>query len=492
MTAYPELKQIFEKIHNLKHLEAIAHWDEAVMMPTGGGEARAHAMATLSTILHNMLTDSKIPTLIHAAKEEPLKNSWDQANLRLIEKKYLHASCVPSDLIEEFTKATVTSEQAWRKLRAENNWKDFIPFLKKTLDCSKKIADIHAKVANKSSYDVLLDDFSPGLSRTLLDPLFTKLKQTLPKLIKQVQSKQIQTPKTPLGPFPIEQQRQLAVALMNTIGFDFNRGRLDVSHHPFCGGVPQDVRITSRYNPEEFITSAMAVCHETGHAKYEQNLPEEWLTQPVGQALGMAIHESQSLLIEMQVCRSQEFMDFLSPLVKNHLGDHPDLAAENLYALYTEVKPLLIRVDSDELTYPLHVILRYEIEKELIDGTLKVEDLPQVWNEKMTEYLGLSTENNYKDGVMQDVHWPAGLFGYFPAYTIGALVAAQLFATAKKIHPQLLQQIQQGNFSLLFQWLKENVHSKASSVDFDQLLIAATGETLNPDFFIQHLKKRYL
>ena len=285
------------------------------------------------------------------------------------------------------------------------------------------------------------------MHQKIIDPVFSQLKEVLPKLIQQTIEKQKSEPTIqPKGPFSIEKQKQLGLKLMEAIGFNFNHGRLDVSHHPFCGGVPQDVRITTRYDETEFISSAMAICHETGHARYEQGLPKKWINQPVGHGLGMTVHESQSLLIEMQACRTLEFMNFLSPLVNKQFGNDSAFSPENLLRLYTRVKPGTIRVDADEMTYPLHIILRYELEKQLIEGDMSITDLPDAWDAGMKQYLGLSTKDNYRDGVMQDVHWPSGAFGYFPAYTLGSLIAAQLFNAAKKARPDILDQISTGNF----------------------------------------------
>jgi len=225
---------------------------------------------------------------------------------------------------------------------------------------------------------------------------------------------------------------------------------------------------------------------------YEKQLPTEWLEQPVGDALGMSMHESQSLLVEMQACRSHAFMQFMANKAMHYFGDVTGLTAENLYRHYTQVKPGYIRVDADELTYPLHVILRYEIEKALISGECEVEDLPEMWNEKMTGYLGLSIKDDYKDGVMQDVHWPSGAFGYFPAYTLGALIAAQLFQTALTNHNDIFERIGHGDFSLLMDWLKTHVHSKASAHHFNDILLQATGEELSSKFYIEHIRRRYL
>lgn len=493
MSAYKDLEKIFERISHLNHLHAIVNWDEAVMMPIGGGVARAKALATLDALIHETLTQKKIAELIKRAKEEPLNNSWEQANLKWIEKKYRKATSLPSELIRKITEASVRSEQAWRQYRKENNWQDFMPFLKKLLNLIKKSATIRSQCLQKSPYDVLIDDYSANINQALIDPIFKQLATTLPNLTQQVMEKQrLETVIQPEGPFPIDKQHALGLEIMHTMGFDFNRGRLDVSHHPFCGGVPQDIRITTRYNIDEFMTSVMAICHETGHAYYEQQLPTKWIDQPVGHVNNMSLHESQSLLLEMQACRTQAFMHYLSPLVKKYFGNYTAYTPDNLFRLCTRVKPGYIRVDADEVTYSLHIILRYEIEKELIEGEMNISDLPDAWDAGMTKYLGLSTKDNYKNGVMQDVHWPSGFFGYFPAYSLGSLIAAQLFAAAKKTHPKLLQQISKGVFSTLLNWLNKNIHSRASSVNTQQLLSDATGETLNPSFFMTHLRDRYL
>lgn len=493
MTAYKTLEDLFEKLAHLNHTSSILHWDEAVMMPSGGGDARAQAVATLESIKHELLAQPHVGELIETAKFDPLEHPWQSTNLKLMEKKYLNATSLPNELVKNLTQSAMQSEQAWRRFRPENNWQEFKPFLEKTLKFVKESATIRAQIFKKSSYDVLLDDFSPDISQKLIDPIFDPLKKILPGLIQKVsQQQKSDIVLQPQGNFPIEKQRLLGLDIMKALDFDFNRGRLDVSYHPFCGGVPQDVRITTRYKENEFISALMGVCHESGHARYEQNLPIKWLSQPVGNSLGMSVHESQSLLIEMQVCRSPQFMQFLSPLVKKQFGQHEAYDAENLYRLYTRVAPGLIRVDADEITYPLHIVLRYEIEKQLINGDLRVDDLPEIWDHLMEQFLGLNTKNNFKDGVMQDVHWPSGAFGYFPAYTLGRLLGAQLFATALKSHPDLVNEFAQGQFTTLFTWLKHAIYNHGSSVPFDALIKQATGKHLSPDDFILHVRDRYL
>ncbi len=493
MKAYKKLESIFEKLAYFEHLGAITNWDEAVMMPSGGGTIRAKALAALRNLTHETLTNPEVGELIEKAKDESLSSPWQKANLGLMERFYRHETCLPASLVNQITLAMMRSQQAWRTLRAENNWHDFAPLLENILLLTKESAQIRSEILNLSPYDVLLDDFIPGIKQQNIDPIFSVLKKSLPDLIQQIIAKQKHRPHIAIkGRFPAEQQKQIGLELMQAIGFDFNHGRLDVSHHPFCGGDPEDVRITTRYNENEFITSAMAICHETGHALYEQNLPHDWLRQPVGRIHSMAMHESQSLLIEMQACRSREFMNFLSPLIIRTFGDDEAFSADNLYASYTTVKPDFIRVDADEVTYPLHVILRYELEKQLIAGDISVYDLPEAWDAAMKHYLGLSTKDDYKDGVMQDVHWPSGAFGYFPSYTLGSLTAAQMFASAKNAYPDILEELSHGNFTSLYKWLIENVHSKASSISFDQLMREATGESLDPNYFIAHIKQKYL
>jgi carboxypeptidase Taq len=490
MKAYQKLESVFRQLAHLKHVGAICHWDEAVMMPPGGGEARAQALAGLETLQHQLLVEPHVKQWLAEAKTEDLSSQWQQANLRWMEREYLQAACLPAELVERSRFAFIRCEQAWRTLRAENNWKDFLPLLSDNVALLQEIAAHRSSVFGVDPYDSLIEQFSPGLSQAVIDPIFAELKQFLPGFIQQVMASQT-APLPMTGHFPIEKQRQLGLQLMRTIGFDFNHGRLDVSHHPFCGGVPQDVRITTRYTENEFISASMGICHETGHALYERGLPADWLSQPVGEALGMAMHESQSLLIEMQACRSREFMQFLSPLVTQYFGEQRHGSPDHLYRHYIYVKPGLIRVDADEVCYPLHIVLRYELEKQLISGAIACRDLPELWHEAMQRFFGLDTRGDDRNGVMQDVHWPSGAFGYFPAYTIGAMIAAQLFQTALSRHPEIPAELSQGRFHTLVNWLRENIHSRGRLLPMNELLRQATGQPLTVKFFLQHLQGRY-
>jgi carboxypeptidase Taq len=315
----------------------------------------------------------------------------------------------------------------------------------------------------------------------------------LPGLVQQVRTKQAgETVLQASGPFPIEQQRALGVEVMGLLGFDFEGGRLDISTHPFCGGVAEDVRITTRYAENDFVRSLMGIVHETGHARYEQNLPRTLVDLPVGRARSMGIHESQSLSFEMQLGRSAAFVQGLAPLVQKHLGAQPAFGADNLARLLTRVQPGLIRVDADELTYPAHIVLRFEIERALIDGSIAAADIPALWDEKMESYLGLDTRGNFRNGCLQDIHWPSGSFGYFPSYTLGAMYAAQYVASMRRQHPKLDARIAAGDLSVVMDWLNRHIWSQASLWPTDELVQRATGEALNPAHFRAHLERRYL
>ncbi|KTC89876.1 carboxypeptidase M32 [Fluoribacter dumoffii] len=493
MNAYQQLEQHFKKYYDFENLTAIVSWDEATMMPAGGGKARAEALATLSAVQHDWLTHKKVGDLLKQAKDMEGLSVWQQKNLYWMEKEYLQATCIPVNLVAEFTNESLICCQAWRELRANNDWKSFKPYLEKLFKKVKTIAEIKSQLFNKSALDVLIDEYSPDLDCATITPVFNSLKHELPKLIPRIMAQQKNREiKKIFGEFPVDKQKQLGMEIMSRLGFDFHHGRLDVSHHPFCGGISSDVRITTRYKEDEFLSSIMAISHETGHALYEQGLPEKWAIQPVGHSLGMAVHESQSLFIEMQICRSLEYIQFLAPMAQKYFENAENITQENIYYHYTKVQPGLIRVDADEVTYPLHVILRYEIEQQLFSSEITIADLPEVWNSSMQKYLGLSTQGDDKNGVMQDVHWPSGTFGYFPAYTFGALIAAQLFAAVSKSIPDIKEQLKRGDLMPLLHWLRENIHQKGKLLSYQELLRQATGETLNPNYFFAHIKERYL
>jgi carboxypeptidase Taq len=499
--SYRILEARHRRLSHLGHVEAIVGWDEAAMMPPGGGESRAEALATLRVLVHEMATDPALGELFAAADAEAAAGAlgaWQLANLREMKRSWVREVCLPADLVEASSRADSRCEQAWRALRPKNDWAALVPLLTEVVTLKRQVAAALSSKLGLGLYDALLDGFEPGGRAAAIAPVFERLGKLLPPLIQEIIEVQARAPViVPAGPFPIERQRWLGVELMKRVGFDFQHGRLDVSHHPFCGGVPRDVRITTRYDEVDFTKSLMGVLHETGHAKYEQNLPGEWLDQPVGRARSMALHESQSLLQEMQVSRGRPFLELATPLVREAFPDavarQPEaFNTENLLRLYTRVKPGYIRVDADEATYPCHVILRFDLEKKLIEGTMQVAELPEAWDAGMQALLGLRTAGNDKDGCMQDVHWPAGLFGYFPTYTLGALAAAQIFAAARSAVSGLDGQLSGGDFTGLNDWLRANIWGRGCLLETPDLVAAATGAPLSADAFERHLRARYL
>ncbi|MBN08459.1 MAG: carboxypeptidase M32 [Rhodospirillaceae bacterium] len=494
MNAYLQLEERFRTIATLEDAAGMLHWDAATMMPPGSAEDRHDQLAVLTTIRHDMLSSSETGELLAAALDTDALNDWQQANLREMERRYKHATAVETSLVTALTKASNICETRWRRARADNDFGVLKPLLADVLSLSRDAAQSKAERLGCTPYEALMDQFTPGLHTDMVDALFDRLGRELPDLLSEILEHQASQPEAvaPAGPFPLDQQRALGARLMTVVGFDFETGRLDESLHPFSGGTPDDLRITTRYEADDFMTGLMGVLHETGHALYEKNLPSDWRRQPVGAARGMDIHESQSLLIEMQACRSLEFLSFASPLMEEvfeRVG--PEWAPDNLYRVYTKVRPGLIRVDADEVTYPLHVILRYRLEKALLADDLPLDDLPSAWNDGMAELLN-QTPPDDRDGCLQDIHWFDGAFGYFPSYTFGAVIAAQLFGAATTADPVILPEIQAGNFKPLFAWLGKQIHGKGSLLETPDLIRAATGEELNADVFLGHLRKRYL
>ena len=486
------LHATFKRLHNFSHLASIAGWDQAAMMPSKGNEARATAMAELQVLMHQTLTDPALKGHFDAAQNANLPEA-DQASLNEMRREWAMVNRLPQDLVEAQSLASARCEHAWRTQRKANDWQGFLGNFREVVKLARQEAKFLADATGSTPYEALMDKFEPGMREDAITQLFGEVKAWLPGLISQVIEKQESEPVThATGPFPIDKQRMLGVEVMGLLGFDFEGGRLDISTHPFCGGVPQDVRITTRYNEATFAPSLMGIIHETGHARYEQRLPRDTLHLPVGRARSMGIHESQSLSFEMQLARNPAFLQLIAPLVKKHLGDQTAFDADNLARMITRVHRGFIRVDADELTYPAHVILRFEIERALISGEIEAEDIPTLWAAKMQDYLGVDVAGNFDQGCLQDIHWPMGMFGYFPSYTLGAMYAAQYFATIRKLHPDMDARIAGGDLTPVMNWLDANIWSQASRWSTDILVTRATGEPLNASHFRKHLETRYL
>ena len=489
--AYDDLASTWQRLHRLEHLQSIAGWDQASFMPPKGMEARAAAMSEMAALMHRLRTDAALPQQIERAAQEPL-SELQRANLREIRRDWWRANALPESLVQRQRMATARCEHAWRTQRPANDWAGFLPNAKAVLELAREEARLLSDRMGVAPYDALLDRFEPGMSSATLDRVFGDVATWLPGLIADALQRQARHPLIePVGPFAVEAQRALCERVMRLLGFDFEAGRLDVSTHPFCGGVPEDVRMTTRFRTDEFLGSLMGTVHETGHGRYNQNLPREWLGQPLAQPRSMGLHESQSLSFEMQLGSHPGFVGLLAPMVAEAFGPQPAFEPGNLSRLMTRVKPGFIRVDADEVTYPAHILLRYQIERPLIDGQIEFEDVPALWDEKMQSLLGLDTRGNFKDGPMQDVHWSEGLYGYFPCYSLGAMFAAQWFAAMRQAMPDLDARIAAGELTVVFDWLRENIWSQASRWSTDELTLRASGEVLNPAHYKAHLERRY-
>ncbi|WP_232631182.1 carboxypeptidase M32 [Methylobacterium sp. Leaf118] len=493
--AYTTLTETFARHGALEDASGILGWDTQTQMPDGASETRGEQLAVLRVLAHEILTDPRTADRLAAAEDgaEGL-GPWERANLREMRRAHVHAAAVPGDLVSAASKAATRCEMVWREARAASDFARLRPPLEEVLRLQRQVGEAKGAALGLAPYDALLDGYDPGMRRARIDPLFAELRAVLPNLVATVRDRQAgQAPPLPLpGPFPVAVQREIGLRLMRAAGFDFSRGRLDVSLHPFCGGATDDVRITTRYDEASATGALMGVLHETGHALYEQGRPAAWRHQPVGLARGMSLHESQSLLIEMQACRSRAFCDYLAPVLSEAFGGTgPAWTGENLHRLYTRVEPGFIRVDADEATYPAHILLRYQLETAMIAGDLAVADLPCAFAAGMKELLGLTVPND-RLGCLQDIHWPSGSFGYFPTYTLGALAAAQLFAAACATAPGIRQGLAGGDFSQLLGWLRQHVHARGSLMETDDLLVAATGRPLGSGDFLAHLRRRYL
>jgi carboxypeptidase Taq len=491
-TAYARLEARFARQADLGGALAVLYWDQQCMMPAGGAEARAEQVATLSTLAHELLTAAETGELLAAAADElDGLDGWQAANLARMTRAHRRARAIEPALVAAMARATSRADLVWRRARAEADFPSLAPALAEVIRLTQEEAAALGAALGLAPYDAMLDAYEPGLRRAQVDALLLPLGEFLPDFLERVLARQ--RPPLPVdGPFPVHLQKALGQRLMGVLGFDFAHGRLDESAHPFCGGIPDDVRITARYDEADAASGLMAVLHETGHALYNAGLPKDWRRQPVGGPCGFAAHESQSLLIEMQVCRSRPFLAWLAPQLQAQFGrSGPEFAPDNLYRRAIQVGRGFIRVDADEVTYPLHIILRYRLEQALLAGDLAVADLPGAWRDGMRALLGILPPTD-REGCLQDIHWPHGAIGYFPCYTLGAIVAAQLFAAARAVDPDIVAGIARGEFGPLRAWLRANIHAHGARYELGELVRLASGRALALEPYLDHLQRRYL
>ncbi len=492
MTAYDRLATRFARIATINEAASMLSWDAAAMMPSGGGAARGDQLAVLAGLAHGLLAEPAAADDLAAAfaGDDP----WRQANLALMRHAHTRATAIPADLVEAQARANSACEKVWRAARKQSDFATVAPHLAEVVALTRQQAAALAPALGLSEYDALMDGYQRGIGAADVAPVFSAYGAFLREALPRAEALQAArpAPHRPRGPFPAAAQEALCRKLSAAAGLEPEHSRLDRSTHPFCGGTATDVRITTRYAEDDFAQSLMGVMHETGHALYERGLPAAYARQPVGEAAGMAAHESQSLIIEMQACRSDAYLSWLSPqLLDSFGGDPASYGVANLGRLTRHIERGFIRVDADEMTYPAHVILRFRLEQALVAGDLKVADLPGAWNDGLRDLLGIVPPDDAR-GCLQDIHWYDGAIGYFPSYTLGAMAAAQLMAAARRAVPGLDAALAQGDLTPLRNWLRAHVHSKGSLLGFNDLLRAATGKPLDPADFEAHLTARYL
>lgn len=490
---YQKLAKKLEELGQLEQIMGILHWDQEVIMPRGATQARAGQISSLAGVAHEKQTDPQIGELLDQLEAGSSKDldPYELCNIRETRRAYDRETKVPMELVQEMAELSSKGHHVWAKARAENKYSDFAPVLERLIELQKQWA--HHVEPNKPPYDVLMDIYERDLTMDRVDLIFERLKVELVPLIRAIQESAYQPDTSFLqGEFSVAKQEKLGRTISEALGFDFDKGRMDVSVHPFCGGAdPTDVRITTRYGSDNFMESLFAVIHETGHAMYEQGRMERDRALPVSEALTTGIHESQSLFWERMISKQKAFCEHYMDLFTRTFPDNlKGVDVQVFYEAINICRPSFIRVESDEVTYPMHIILRYEIEKGIFDGTYAVSDLPEVWNNKMQEYVGIRPATD-TEGILQDVHWSGGAFGYFPSYTFGAMYACQFYNAMKQRTPDLENWIREGKFQLIRQWLNEKIHVKGKLLSTEALLKEVTGEDLNPTHFTTYLKNKY-
>ncbi|KAF9161154.1 hypothetical protein DFQ26_004820 [Actinomortierella ambigua] len=525
---YDKLAALNADIATLAALSSVLGWDQQTMMPPKGADVRTRQSVFIDTILHERASSKELGDILHELQArqksgdlEKELNEFELANIRIGLRDYKQIVLKPVELAQARSRLSNEAPIAWTAARKESDFSKLAPFLKDWIKISRDWAQIKIKAGTapeasrihnealslltteedkkkcfKGYYQALMDDYEIGFKQSTLVELFDGLKEKLVPLIAKIKAKgQPHDDSCITGNFDIERQTKFSHRIATELGFDTDAGRLDVSAHPMTTGThPNDVRMTTRYTENLFSEGITSTIHETGHSLYEQGRNKKYDGQPVSQAMSLGIHESQSLLWERMVGLGRPFWTYALPILKEMFPEKENVQSatvENIYNAFNRVEPGFIRVEADEVTYHLHVILRYELELALIEGELEVEDIPKAWNQKMKDYLGVEVTED-RVGCLQDIHWSVGLWGYFPTYSLGAINAVQIFNAAKKQIPDLEAHLAKGDFHILKEWLNKNVHEKGSLYQSgEELITVVTGEKLNVNYFINHLVDKY-
>lgn len=488
------LKERLRYIQNLKNVGRLLDWDMQTYMPPGGAAARADQLATVQKVAHEMLIDDETARLLEAAAKELDGSSYDSDDaslVRVAKRDYEEAVKLPAAFVEEYERTVGLAHEVWVKARAESNFAHFQPMLEKIVGLVRQRAEYLGYQAHP--YDALLNEYEPGMTTAEVRKLFDELRVGLVPLVKAISERQSAVSDEVLArEYPIEKQREFSMKVIEKFGFDFQRGRLDVAVHPFCTHFSRDdVRLTTRYDAHWLSDALFGTLHESGHGMYEQGSPAHLDLSILATGTSLGIHESQSRLWENVIGRSRAFWEFFYPQLQAiFTGTLDDVPLETFYKVINASKPSFIRVEADEVTYNLHIMVRFDIETALVAGELEVKDIPHVWNAKMQDYLGITPPTDAL-GCLQDVHWSAGYIGYFPTYALGNLLAVQFYEKALEQHPSLPDEIRRGEFGTLLNWLRENIHVHGRKYLPKELVQRVTGTSIQTTPFLRYLNKKY-
>lgn len=492
--AYQELTDYYQKMIMLGNIQSMLTWDQQTMLPAKSGAARAEQLAFIARLQHEYMTADAMKSGLAAASNENL-SEIEQANLQEMNRHYQRCTAIDAELSAALIQAKSTCQMAWEAAKKDDDFDAVTPYLEKLLDLVREEAVAMAQVYDCDKYEALYRSYHPYGTEADLKDIFSEVENFLPSLLQEIIEKQ----KSQIiyeidSEVDVTTQHQFATDMAQLMGFDFDKGRFDLSTHPFTGGIADDVRMTSRYYADNPLYGFAAMVHEFGHSLYDANFPKKWRHDAIGQSfnMGMVVHESQSLIWERQILINPAFWQFMAPKMKDAFGLSDKVgSAENLYRLTAKVEPDFIRTDADEVTYPLHVLMRYQLEKAMVNGDLSVKELSAAWAEKSQKLLGITPENDVL-GCMQDIHWYGGAFGYFPCYALGAMLAAQMFEHAQSALPNLDADLAQGDYAGFSTWLHDNIHDQGGRYQPDQLIERVTGQKLNPQIFEKYLRGKYL
>lgn len=497
-SAYETLLGRYKNLVVLQTATWLLRWDMRTMMPPAGVSLRGEQLALLERLSHRMATDPEVGRLLKEIMGHPGFESLgevERRNVELIKKTYDEATALPEELVAETAKQRAVTVSVWEKAKAKRDYEPFKPELGRLLELRKKAAELLMEVkGTKTPYDALIDIYEPKMTADEIDRVFSELKSGLVRLIDKCLSSEQPRIDFLHRAVPIEVQRRISRAIAEFVGYDTWSekawGRIDESEHPFTSGYYGDIRITTHYYEDAFYKSVFSVLHECGHALYDGSLPEEWRYQPVGEACSMGFHESQSRFVENIIGRSHEFWSYFYPRLREMVGVLDDVELQDFVKAINIVKPGKIRVDADEVTYGLHIIIRFELEKALFEDKVDVDELPEVWNERYEKYLGVEIQHP-SEGVMQDIHWASGSYGYFPSYALGNIIGGQLLDVMKREIPDWRGRIEAGSFTEVREWLRMHVHRYGNLYDPPRLIEVATGSPLRVEPFLRYLEEKY-